>query len=73
MKSEIKANSVQWTRRFAICLFLNGLTPALAGAGTYLSNSNNNDLPCMASARTEIIYLASLAVILRATLMQRNC
>ena len=23
VKSEIKANSVQWTRRFAICLFLN--------------------------------------------------
>ena len=37
MKSEIKANSVQWTRRFAICLFLNGLTPDLAGAGTELS------------------------------------
>ena len=56
MKSEIKANSVQWTRRFAICLFLNGLTPALAGAGTELSN--NNDLPCKTSAGNKIIFSA---------------
>ena len=56
MKTEIKANSVKGTMRFAICIFLNVLTPALPGAGTELSNKN--DLQCMAPAWTKIIFSA---------------